>query len=76
MDLDVEHLNIWGIYLQSISSIVACDLSDFRKMSQKPRVEPIDSMKAPAKAPLVDPKEAIKGHQAGDGIRSMEVLIG
>jgi len=35
-------------------------------------VDPLDSMKAPLKPPPIDPKEAIKGHQAGDGIRSME----
>ena len=38
-------------------------------------VDPLDSMKAPLKPPTIDPKEAIKGHQAGDGIRSMEVLL-
>ena len=38
-------------------------------------MEPLESMKAPLKPPPIDPKEAIKGHQAGDGIRSMEVLI-
>ena len=41
----------------------------------KPPVDPLDSMKAPLKPPPFDPKEAIKGHQAGDGIRSMEVLL-
>ena len=41
----------------------------------KPPVDALDSMKAPLKPPPIDPKEAIKGHQAGDGIRSMEVLI-
>ena len=45
------------------------------KTSSKPSVDPLDSMKAASKPPPIDPKEAIKGHQAGDGIRSMEVLI-
>ena len=45
------------------------------KPSSKPSVDPLDSMKAASKPPPIDPKEAIKGHQAGDGIRSMEVLI-
>lgn len=52
-------------------------LSDTTKMktSPKPPADPLESMKAPLKPPPIDPKEAIKGHQAGDGIRSMEVLI-
>ena len=45
------------------------------KTSPKPPADPLESMKAPLKPPPIDPKEAIKGHQAGDGIRSMEVLI-
>ena len=45
------------------------------KTSSKPTVDPLDSMKAASKPPPIDPKEAIKGHQAGDGIRSMEVLF-
>ena len=54
-------------------------ISDITKMKtpiQKPPADPLESMKAPLKPPPIDPKEAIKGHQAGDGIRSMEVLIG
>ena len=66
---------IWG--LQNI--VYDHMISDFTKMKtpiQKPPADPLESMKAPLKPPPIDPKEAIKGHQAGDGIRSMEVLIG
>lgn len=65
--------------LQSISHLDGVhDLSDFTNMKTppKPPADPLESMKAPLKPPPIDPKEAIKGHQAGDGIRSMEVLIG
>ena len=64
--------------LQSISHLDGVhDLSDFTNMKTppKPPADPLESMKAPLKPPPIDPKEAIKGHQAGDGIRSMEVLI-
>merc|ERR1712037_777338 len=49
-------------------------LRDFTNMKTppKPPTDPLESMKAPLKPPPIDPKEAIKGHQAGDGIRSME----